>query len=656
MAAETPLRAQTNAFEPVDCFEFQELTTLENANVECGYVTVPEQHDQPAGREIRLAVAIFRSTNPLAAAEPLVFAQGGPGGSSIELFSQVISFGNLGSLLEERDLVLFDQRGTLNSQPNLICSEYLALTERTIEQRLSKEDELRVGLEAQDACRARLVGEGINLAAFNSVENAADIAFLTNALGYQQIHLYGVSYGTLLALHTMRDHPTILRTVILDSVVPTQTNFIPEVMRSQTRAFRELFNACANDPSCNQHYPNLEQTFFNLLDRLDQTPVRVPLTDSESGRSYNAVLTGDGFLSITFQLLYAGSLLPLLPKMITDVERGDYTLLSRFWPLLAFDRTFASGMYNSVACTEDADFAVTDLPSGDIFPGIEAREGDDLSIILESCQRWNVPELGPDVDQPVVSEIPTLVLSGQFDPITPPAFADIAATTLSNSYRFNFPTLSHGVLPDSDCAVAMTAAFMNNPDQEPDGSCVNDPQTVSFITPDNTQMTTMFGAIFAALEQSNPVVFIALVALALMPILFLSFLLIWPIFWLVQRSRNDPPEQRGFAKLGPWLAVMLALVSCALLVGVLVLISMVSAGDFAEIILLVGLPTRVGWVAWLPPIALLLSLGVLIVSIVALTAGYWKIGRRIYYAFMGFGALIYGIALIASGLAAGPFA
>ena len=145
----------------------------------------------------------------------------------------------------EDAIVLFDQRGALYSEPSLVCEEQWELVERTIEQRLTYEEADRLSLEAVTACRRRLERERIDVSAFNSVENAADVAALARALGYEQINLYGVSYGTLLAQHVMRDHPGILRSVVLDAVVPASVNYLTETPRSQDRVYTELFGADA---------------------------------------------------------------------------------------------------------------------------------------------------------------------------------------------------------------------------------------------------------------------------------------------------------------------------------------------------------------------------------------------------------------------------
>ena len=457
--------AQQNVtWQPSACMFDLPLLATEGEDIECGYLVVPEQHRDPTGPTIKLAVAIIKSSSPTPAPDPLVMAQGGPGGSTIEFAQLLVS----SPLRSQRDIILFDQRGTLYSEPNLMCSEYITLTEDTIEQDITLEEGFKLSEAATVACRDRLVEAGINLAAYNSLENAADVDALRQALGYDQINLYGISYGTLLALHVMRDYPTGLRSVILDAVVPTQTNFIVEVPHTMDRAYTELFQACETDPICQEDYLNLEQRFFDLVAHLNEQPGSVRVTDPETGNHYEAVFNGDALTGLFFQLMYQTDFIPVLPKLVADIEANDFTIVANIWPLLLFDRTFSLGMYQSVICAEDADFRVEDLSLAGVRAELIANLEIENQALLNTCQLWDVPELGPALDEPVISDIPTLLLSGHFDPITPPAFAELAAQGLSTSYQFTFPRNGHGAaIPGGACVNQIMTAFLNKPAGSP---------------------------------------------------------------------------------------------------------------------------------------------------------------------------------------------
>ncbi|HWQ11375.1 MAG TPA: alpha/beta hydrolase, partial [Roseiflexaceae bacterium] len=528
-AAQRPQR--TSAFQPAACMFELPAEAHEGEDIECGYLTVPEEHAHPEGPTIRLAVAIVKSQDPSPAPDPLVMLQGGPGGSTIDYFSQALFMPPASLLRADRDIVLFDQRGTLYSQPALTCPEDIALVERTIERRLSDEEAERLSLEAAQACRARLIREGVDLSAFDSLENAADVEALRVALGYEQINLYGVSYGTLLALHVMRQHPAGLRSVILDAVVPAQTNFLAEVPRSQDRAFGELFAACRADPACDVAFPNLERRLFDLVERLNREPARVPVTDPETGKSYRMVMDGDDFLGLMFQLLYASEVLPALPLLVDRVAAEDYTFLSRVAPLIVFDRTIAAGMYYSVICAEDADFTMADVDlAGVRKPFVEDAERS-ARTLARLCRQWGVQPLPDSVDAPVTSDIPTLVLNGRFDPITPPAFGEQAAQTLTNSYVFTFGNTAHGSAVAGPCPASIVLDFLADPTTRPDASCIAAHPAPEFLTPEGLLLTSALNAPLAWLEGKN---LWQAVLLALTLGLLLSPFAVWPLAWLAR--------------------------------------------------------------------------------------------------------------------------
>ena len=188
------------------------------------------------------------------------------------------------------------------------------------------------------------VSEGVNLAGADSIENALDIEDVRRALGYDKFDFYGVWYGTLLALHGLRETPETFRSVILDAVVPKQLNPNLAVAQSQQRAFEQLFSTCAGDADCNQAYPNLKQVFYGVVDSLNKNPARVNLTDSKTNKTYNAVMDGDMFMDVLFQFIYNTELVPVLPQMIQDAQNGRFSLIEAYYPLVAFDCTFATAM------------------------------------------------------------------------------------------------------------------------------------------------------------------------------------------------------------------------------------------------------------------------------------------------------------------------
>src|SRR5437764_3595277 len=259
-------------------------------DVRCGFVVVPEDRSVPQGRTIRLAVAIFPSPHPHPAPDPFVFLQGGPGGALIsDLAPQITKKNRTTDYPADRALVLLDQRGTGLSQPSLACKETTALDYRTLGQHLSRQRQADLQVQAAQQCRARLVAAGINLNAYTTPADAADVAALRGALGYRALNLYGVSYGTRLALTVMRTHPQGIRSVILDSVEPPGVNAITSPLASTTRAFAVLFNSCAADTACAAAFPGLRQTFYRVVQRLNAAPATIRTSDPTTGKPYTVL-------------------------------------------------------------------------------------------------------------------------------------------------------------------------------------------------------------------------------------------------------------------------------------------------------------------------------------------------------------------------------
>jgi pimeloyl-ACP methyl ester carboxylesterase len=673
---------QQSAFTPAVCMFNLPVGVKNGEDIQCGYLTVPEEHANPNGPSLKLAVAIIKRKASTPNPDPLVMAQGGPGGSTIETYAQTIL--SKPNFVPDRDIILFDQRGTKYSTPNLYCTELDKLLADTVEKRLSKDEDEKLSLEALQTCKTRLAGESIDLSAFNSLENAADIEDLRVALGYPQINLYGVSYGTLLALHYMQRYPKSLRSVILDGVVPPQTNFILNSARTLDQDFTKLFETCKADPDCNRAYPNLEQVFFKLVDDLNQNPAHVKLTDKDTKTTYsNAVIDGDTFMSGLFQMLYVGSIIPALPRMIYDARDGRYEFFQRIYSLLLFDRSMSIGMYYSVVCAEEANFTPQDQDLTGIRPQIAKNEAREPKFMLDTCKMWDVKSLWPAVDQPIQSDVPTLLLSGGFDPITPAIYAETAAKTLSHHYEFVFPTGGHGQALDGDCQNSIIQGFLDNPAQKPDASCLAGISKLSFYTPANT----LDIPVLIQILNLEGITGIHLLALFLASLFLLTALPGVPIIWLVHRSRRKKysvyisraitppaPDQAGemsiplpvdyspgsiqppetfvhpelssfLSKTAGWVAFFAGPVLAVFLLGFTVIVINLALKNDNRLFFGVSASYRALFI--LPLIFLLFSFWMLAADLAAWIKKYWSIWSRIYFTLLTMSALVC-LAILAS--------
>ncbi len=603
----------------------------QSPNLECGYLTVPVDHDNPTGPTLELAVVIVKSRAKAPAPDPVVMLQGGPGGSAIDTFLSFIFLAN-SPLRANRDLILLEQRGTLHSSPFLDCVENDDLLFNTIEEELTTADANRLAFDASLACVRRLRQDGVDLNAFDSFQNARDIESLRLALGLSQINLYGVSYGTALALHAMRLNPGALRSVVLDAVVPPQLSFIADIGQNQQRAFEALFAGCAADPACNRAYPNLRDRFYALVAAWNAAPVRIPLTNPDDGETYLAVFNGDALINVLFQFLYFTEILPALPHLIARVERGDYALLSVFYAQTVFDQTFSNGMYNAVVCAEDGVFDPASVNLAGLQPDIQRLTRLNLDFFAQMCAAWAVEPLPASAHQPVISDIPTLVLSGHFDPITPPANGDLVAQTLSQAYVYTFPDVGHGAALGSDCAAGMVLAFWDDPTRAPDDACLREAGPLKFFTPETMRFNSLVLRLFTATRPQD----VGLLLFWVMVVAGLaSAWLAWPVMGLARWFKRGSAPQPVPAPAGPlWASRVSALVvvfsHTVLTLGWLVGVVMLIANN--DFVLYVGYPASMAWLFALLWLALPFTVLMGALAVWRWWAGVGSVWSRAYYA------------------------
>jgi pimeloyl-ACP methyl ester carboxylesterase len=617
----------------------------EGRQVECSTLTVPEQHAQPEGSLIQLKVTNIKSQSLQPQPDPVVMLQGGPGGVGIESFLPYLAEKNP---FPDRDVIILEQRGTPESNPALDCPELLDLTFETLNQPLSLEEEGRLNVAAALECRQRLEQEGVNLAAYNSYENAADIEALRKALGVEQINLYGVSYGSLLALHTLQRYPAGLRSVVLDGVVPPQVNFNQESLQTAERAFQELFRACGSDPACARAYPELEQVYTELVAAWNAEPMRLSLVDFETGRIHPALLDGNDLTLILFNLLYSGDTIPLIPALIYELKEGRSEAFGLFASPILFLRGISWGMYFSTFCSEDSDYRLEDVNAQGVRPEIAEPFLADNAELLQVCAGWDAPALGAEADAAVNSQVPVLLLSGRFDPITPPEFAALAAETLPNSTQLTFPANGHGAfLYSGECADSIVAAFVENPNAPVETGCLQNAPQVSFVTPENWLLSP---AMARNLLRLNGAASPAPLLLGLFSLTFLVGLAgAGFLAWLVRRLRGLPAEKRLPARLALWLGWGFALAGVVFVAWF---------GSSAMAFLEGDARWILGFPASLSPLflvsSLLMRLSGLMVALAVLGwfQRYWSVLGRLYYSLLALSAAAFAAGLAALGLIA----
>lgn len=471
----TPRPTPTPLYEPVFETAGCQFPVPSGVELECGYLIVPEDRANPE-RTIRLHIAIVPSASDAPAPDPMVYLSGGPGGRTLNAAGYYVQL--FRDVLKERDVILFDQRGIGYSEPSLNCPEYEEAWLAHIEERLDDDERLAITLEAFSVCRERLVADGVNLSAYNSAASAADLEDLRQALGYETLNLLGISYGTRLALTAMRDygHTSAIRSVILDSVYPPQVDGYAVLGMNADRAFDLLFERCAAIEQCNEDYPDLENRFYQLVDTLNADPMTVVITDRANRTTLRIPFDGDDLINTFFEMMYDNNRILYLPKMIRQIENGVSSILIDYLTNDPFDPVyFSEGMHYSVQCYEEMPFSLSaeeQTNAGQLPPQlnnvVDRAAVDDLAL----CELWQVETAEPLENEPVVSDVPTLILAGDYDPITPPSNAMETAEYLSNDFYFEFEGISHGVVGSTDCGMDLVVAFLDQPDTVPDDTCL----------------------------------------------------------------------------------------------------------------------------------------------------------------------------------------
>jgi pimeloyl-ACP methyl ester carboxylesterase len=465
------------SYEKAECW----FPVPKEQKAECGYMTVAENHAKPNGRTVRLPVVVIKASSGKSKADPIVFLTGGPGqaiGADKDGIKNWWAFTEFWPWTKGRDLILFEQRGNGMSEPNLNCTESDA---RGMDMLRSLENTARVReiySQAIAACRTRLIGEGIDLNLYGTRETVKDLTDLRKVLGIKQWNLHGVSYGTRLALAAMRDAPEGIRSVILDSPYPPEVHAYEVQAAGVEEAFRKLFKACDRNRYCRSRYPNLEHTIFETIEWLEVRPLPVTVSDPRNGQPFTIDVTGRALIELTRWALAFDDARYALPAYLDAVSSVDPVILE---PVMASvvdgylglgSDDMSEGKYFAVECVEEVPFndaaRVQELRTKHHrFAGFGYQFED-----LSACAAWPKTAADPSLKAPIKSNIPTLVLSGEMDPITPVEYARITASRLPNSYLVEVPNLGHSLLSNSKCVVEITEDFLNSPNATPPQGCL----------------------------------------------------------------------------------------------------------------------------------------------------------------------------------------
>ncbi|MDQ0941281.1 alpha/beta fold hydrolase [Streptomyces sp. V1I1] len=461
-------------FEPGPCPKTPEpIEELEGAR--CGTLTVPENRAKPSSRTIKLGVAIVPAAADTPKPDPIVWLAGGPGDDSVGEAKMAID----GGLNRDRDVIFMSQRGTYSADPALLCRNIDQFNARAVGLVYGAPSTERLHVEATKACRDQLAGRGVDLSAYNDTESAADYADLRTALGIKQWNMFGISYGTHLALVYTRLHPEGLRSVGIDGILPPSSAGSALTWSSARQGFDGLFKACAEQPACNRRYPNLSATFDRLVRDLEAHPVTTTVTLPGNPKPVKVVLDGGALVN---WMTSATHVAPQVPRALDELAHGKPQRIAQQWAggklsPQAMGRV-SHGLAYGIFCSEWTPYESQEeaLQGGQeafpSFPRSVLAQAPQLTFLRPDCDVWKVPAAPRTIRDVTRGDIPTLALSGGFDSQTGADNGPYVARTLSRAKVVTVPYEPHVVFASSECAQEITVSFFDTP-AAPKTGCLN---------------------------------------------------------------------------------------------------------------------------------------------------------------------------------------
>ncbi|MGA2187700.1 MAG: alpha/beta hydrolase [Steroidobacteraceae bacterium] len=425
----------------------------------CGTLKVAEDPANPAGAAIDLRVAVVPALNRRSTAAPLFILAGGPGQAASDLYvSYAAAFARVN---RNHAIVLVDQRGTGRSA---------ALTCDYPDDWRSVAGDLPQLREATQACLARL---GDRVRYYTSSVAVGDLEAVRAALGYATIDLYGSSYGTRVAQLYMRRHPQSTHAVVLDGVTYPEQAIGPETPSDGERALNLILARCEHARDCAAAFPDLRRDLEGLRRRFGPDTQSLELPDPSSGVPLQIQFNRSILNAALRFLSYNATEAALLPALLHQGAVGNLAPLASQTIMMSrqIAGQLASGMQNSVVCSEDEPlFAAAGLDRQRIAQTYQGR--DQLDALAEICKLWPRGPVDRDLHSALVSDVPTLLLSGEADPVTPPDDAVRAAQRLTHHRNLVLEGEGHGQIA-TGCIPTLIAAFLDNPDpQALDAACL----------------------------------------------------------------------------------------------------------------------------------------------------------------------------------------
>jgi pimeloyl-ACP methyl ester carboxylesterase len=427
----------------------------------CADFPVPENRADPHSRTIKLKLAVLRSSAQVASKDMLAFLVGGPGQAATDSASQIAAM--LQPLLAHRDVLLLDQRGTGGSN-GLTCKD----SADTVGPDDGSAFDAAKMRNAAAECLKQL-SDRADPRYYTTTIATQDLEDVRKAIGSPQFDLLGVSYGTRMAQQYLMRYPDAVRSMVLDSTVPNSLALGEDFARNLDDALKAQFARCTAEPACKKQFGDPDQTLYQLRDALRANPHEVSFRDPQSYRTVKRVLNENSLASVVRMFAYTPATAALLPLSIDAAAHGDVGPLLGQAKILSGDlaELMGSGMQYSVICSEDADLLMPRPQDADTILGTHM-----IDALGAVCSVWPKGTRPADFHQPLKTDKPVLLLAGQYDPVTPPRYADEVAKGLPNARVLVFKGQAHSVMAVG-CAPQLVQHFIEKPDPKTlDASCL----------------------------------------------------------------------------------------------------------------------------------------------------------------------------------------
>ncbi len=432
---------------------------------ECGILNVPIDPNIP-DKTLELHVARIAALSDQKKEDPLLLLAGGPGQGAIETFAGIARVYQ--SNLRDRDLILVDQRGTGSSHPLRCEVEDESLLEEVMD---LKSDGWKDWLRD---CRN---GIDVDVHYFTTTDAIRDLEAVRNALGIKRWNVYGGSYGTRKALTYMKLFPEALRSVILDSVVPQSEPLASSHEANLQNTLKAIFERCKQDTACHETFGDVEQQMWQLLNKLEVEPVQMRVSNPMTGEVDNITFTKEYAAMALRMFSYSSETMGLIPLMISLTNHGQLETMA--YQSMMIGASLEEGLNNalelSIVCAEDVPFMGQQPIMANYLFGDQFYE-----LIKARCDIWGTQTVDMDFKSEVKSEIPTLLLSGELDPVTPPVFAQQAMEGLTQSQHLIVPNQGH-IVATRGCMPKIIGAFIKDPKAALETECIQNFQELTFF-------------------------------------------------------------------------------------------------------------------------------------------------------------------------------